>query len=63
MPEGKKTDFEEMESEQGLIGEFWGFLMENKKFWLIPILLVLLFLGFIIVFSPTAAGPVIYTLF
>ncbi len=63
MPEGKKTDFEEMESEQGLIGEFWGFLMENKKFWLIPILLVLLFLGFIIVFSPTAAGPFIYTLF
>ncbi len=38
-------------------------LKQNKKYWLIPILLVLLALGALVLLSGTAAAPFIYTLF
>jgi len=44
--------------------ELWGFMKERKKFWLLPIILCLLFLGSLIVFtSGSAVAPFIYTLF
>jgi hypothetical protein len=44
--------------------DFWGFLKERKKFWLLPILLVLLLFGTLIVLtSGSAVAPFIYTLF
>lgn len=47
-----------------LLRDLWGFLRERKKFWLAPILLVLLFLGLLLVFAQgTAVAPFIYTLF
>lgn len=47
-----------------LLKELWGFLRERKKFWLTPIILVILILGGLIVFSQgTAVAPFIYTLF
>lgn len=46
----------------GIIVEFMVFLKENKKFWLIPIILVLLLLGLLLFASP-AAAPFIYALF
>jgi hypothetical protein len=46
------------------IKEFWDFLKERKKFWLLPIVLVLLILGFVIVISASSAlAPFIYTIF
>lgn len=64
MPDEKsKTEFEQHQSERGIVGEFVEFLMDNKKFWLVPILLVLLLLGTIIVLGSTSAAPFIYTLF
>ena len=46
------------------IKEFWDFLKERKKFWLLPIVLVLLILGFVIVISASSAlAPFIYTNF
>ncbi|MFN0076481.1 MAG: DUF5989 family protein [Prosthecobacter sp.] len=47
----------------GILGEFIAFLGQNKKFWLIPLLLVLMVLGLLIVLGGTAAAPFIYTLF
>lgn len=47
----------------GIIREFIDFLRHNKKWWLLPIILVLLILGVILVVGSTAAGPFIYTLF
>ena len=47
----------------GWLGEFWDFLSHNKKWWLTPIILVLLLLGILIFLGATAAGPFIYTLF
>jgi len=47
-----------------LMIDLWGFLKERKKFWLLPIILVLLLLGALIVFTQgSAIAPFIYTLF
>ncbi len=44
--------------------ELWGFMKERKKFWLLPIVLVLTLLGTLIVFTQgSAVAPFIYTLF
>ena len=59
-------EFERLAAEQGngsLIGEFWLFLRHNKKWWLLPILLMMLVFGLLVLFSGTGAAPFIYTLF
>ena len=44
--------------------EFWEFLKVRKKYWLLPILLVLVLFGGLIVLSQgTAVAPFIYTIF
>ena len=44
--------------------EIFEFLLSNKKYWLIPIVLILLLIGFLIVFAGSSAlSPYIYTLF
>lgn len=47
----------------GLLAEFVDFLKHSKKWWLTPILLVLLLLGVLVFLSTTAAAPFIYPLF
>lgn len=47
-----------------LIRDLWGFMRENKKFWLAPIIIVMVLLGALIVLSQgSAVAPFIYTLF
>ena len=48
------------ETQPGLIAEFVDFLVHNKKWWLIPIILVLLGLGLFIFLSGTVVAPFIY---
>ena len=44
--------------------ELWAFMKERKKFWLLPILVVLLLFGTLIVFTQgSAVAPFVYTLF
>ncbi|MDH5522658.1 MAG: DUF5989 family protein [Desulfobulbaceae bacterium] len=44
--------------------DLWGFLRERKKFWMLPIILILLLFGVLIVLtSGSAIAPFIYTLF
>lgn len=44
--------------------DIWGFLRERKKFWLLPIIIVLLLFGVLIVLtSGSAIAPFIYTVF
>lgn len=46
------------------IGEFWEFIRERKKFWLLPIIiLMLLFGGLIFLTKGTALAPFIYAIF
>lgn len=56
----------EMASQQkqgNLLSEFMGFLKQNKKFWLLPLILVMLALAALLILSSSAAAPFIYTLF
>ena len=47
-----------------LIADLWGFMKERKKFWLAPIIIVMVLLGLLIVVSQgSAVAPFIYTLF
>jgi hypothetical protein len=47
-----------------LVLEFWAFLKERKKFWLLPIVVILcLFGGLLILSQGSALAPFIYTLF
>ena len=47
-----------------VIGELWQFLRQEKKYWLLPIVIVFVMLGLLIVFAQSSAvAPFIYTLF
>ena len=46
------------------VKDLWDFMRERKKFWLAPIIIVLVLLGGLIVLAEgTAVAPFIYTLF
>jgi hypothetical protein len=61
----EKTDFATMAQEKrpAVAAELLRFLMENKKWWLLPIVLMLLLFGALAMFATTGAAPFIYTLF
>ena len=47
-----------------LMKDLWAFMKERKKFWLAPIILVMLLLGALLIFAQgSAVAPFIYTLF
>ena len=47
-----------------VVGEFFQFLKEEKKYWLAPIVIIFVLFGLLIVFSQgSAVAPFIYTLF
>ena len=47
----------------GLAGEFWYFVRNNRKWWLLPLLIPVLLLGGLMLLAGTGAAPFIYTLF
>jgi hypothetical protein len=60
------TEFEKAAADfqgESLAGEFWAFLAQNKKWWLLPIVIVMLFLGALILLASSPVAPFIYTLF
>lgn len=66
MSETEKTKFEkagENAEQENFFREFMRFLGKNKKWWLLPIFLVLIALGALIILGGTGAAPFIYTLF
>ena len=49
---------------QSIITEFWEFLRYRKRYWLFPVIIVLLLLSALVVFTESSAvAPFIYTLF
>jgi hypothetical protein len=47
-----------------VLKELWGFLRVRKRWWLLPIVVILLLVGFLIIFTESSAiAPFIYTLF
>ncbi|MBI84846.1 MAG: hypothetical protein CMJ81_16760 [Planctomycetaceae bacterium] len=59
------SDFEELSQEKqaSLVQEFFYFIMENKAWWMIPIVFVLGLLAVLVLFTGSGAAPFIYTLF
>jgi hypothetical protein len=51
------------QSQPGFFREFWDFLRFNKKWWLTPIILVLLLFGLLVILGGTGVAPFVYTLF
>jgi len=48
----------------GLVGELWGFMRERKKWWLLPVIVVMVIVGALLVFAQgSALAPFIYTIF
>ena len=47
-----------------VLKDYWNFLKERKKWWLLPIIIVLFLIGLLLVFGAgSAIAPFIYTLF
>ena len=47
-----------------LIYEFWLFFKQNKKFWLLPMITILIVLGVLLVFAQSSVlAPFIYSIF
>lgn len=65
MNEAPKTKFADVRPgrEKGVLGEFWALLMDNKKYWMLPIILLLLVFGVLVILGGSSAAPFIYTLF
>jgi len=51
------------EEDGGLLREFWGFLRANRKWWLLPMIALLLLFGLLVFLTQTGFAPFIYTLF
>ncbi len=60
-----RSDFEHLTvgANHGLLGDFVGFMAENKKWWMIPFAVVFGLLGALLVLGATGAAPFIYALF
>ena len=48
----------------GLVGELWAYLRERKKWWLAPVIAVMVLVGALLIFAQgSALAPFIYTIF
>lgn len=66
MKKPEMSEFEKAAQEpdhRGLLAEFRSFLAHNKKWWMLPLLLLFLLLGVLVVLGGTGFAPFIYTLF
>ena len=51
-------------AKSGLIMEFWRFFKVRKKWWLLPIIIVMVIMGALLVFAQSSVlAPFIYTIF
>jgi hypothetical protein len=50
-------------SEESFLGDLWDFLRHGKKWWLTPIVVILLLYGVLLLVYGTAAAPFLYTFF
>jgi len=61
-----QNDFNEIARSRrssSFFGELWALMRQQRKYWLMPLVVVLLMLGGLIALSGTAIAPFIYTLF
>jgi hypothetical protein len=61
-----EQDFEQIargRREESFVEELWALLREHRKYWMIPLVVVLLLFGVLVALSGTAVAPFVYTLF
>ncbi len=65
MTQDGPTEFEKQAAgrQQGLPAQFLDFALHNKKWWLVPILVLLLLVSLLIVLGGSGVAPFIYTIF
>ena len=65
MASKSSTEFEReaLGKRQSFVAEFAHFLMDNKKWWMIPIIAVLVLVGALLIVGGSGVAPFIYTLF
>lgn len=61
--QGKQFEQAGRQARPGIVREFWDFLKHNKKWWLLPILVILLVIGLLVVLAGSGAGAWMYTVF
>lgn len=61
--EAERFEQQANQAQAGLARELLRFILYNKKWWLIPILVVLLLLGVLVMLGGTGMAPFIYTIF
>ncbi len=61
--QANELELEAQKKQSGFMGEMWQFLRSNKKWWLTPIVVILLGVGILVLLGSSAAAPFIYTLF
>jgi hypothetical protein len=63
MSDQKQSEFEKAAAERpraGFVSELWSFMKENKKWWLLPLIIALLVFAALIFLSGTGVAPFIY---
>ena len=65
MSESERQDFEALAAgkRRSLAAEFIDFIKHNKKWWLVPLLVVIFLLAFLALFGGSAVAPFLYPLF
>jgi uncharacterized protein involved in exopolysaccharide biosynthesis len=68
MPSDERPDPDEIARRanaprSGLLGDLWGMLKRHRKWWLAPVLVVLLLVGLLLVLGASPLGPFLYPLF
>ena len=63
--EDRRSAFEKAgeEKQLSLAQEFWVFIVENKAWWMIPIIALLAIIGLFVILGSTGAAPFLYTVF
>ena len=60
----EEEDINMIGKNKGLLGEIWDFLKIRKKWWLLPIIIMILLVSVFIIFGANSAlSPFIYSLF
>ena len=64
-PDDELDRFERLANQEqpGIAAEFYEFLRDNKKWWLLPILILIGAFGILVALASTGVAPFIYTMF
>ncbi len=63
MRQSSEFEAEATRGRTGLVREFWDFLKNNKKWWLLPIIVVMALVGVLAILVNSPAAPFIYSMF